>query len=203
MKLYDRFKGLLRSAFSTSTEEKSQPMPENVMMPIAWPNYVSRHVNIKTNETMDTQICAAKWTAVSEIMRSTLDPDNMNREHREFIAHLNALRGRIEISNEDSFPVPTQSLMAVYERRHIFDEISQILSRRVTDLTNVVLLRGADIPTATQDAATVSQFKDKYIEMMEKAMLPYLQPGWTKETSNKAPENKGTAPWGGSGRRPF
>lgn len=172
------------------------------MLPLAWPNYLVRHVEIKTTETMDTQICADKWAAVSGIMLSTLVPSAPNREHRAFIADLGALRASIQLSNSDMVEVRTEHLMKIYDGRHVFDEIGATLNSREADLSNVTMLPGAIIPKRTAEAETVLNFKKKYEEMMETAILPLLIPGWAKE--NTQPEEKrGTAPWGISGRRPF
>lgn len=204
MTFFDKLKGRLQRAFASPAPDDTVTMPEKIMVPLVWPELVSRHIPVNTTETIATQICAARWAAVSENMRSTLNPSAPNySEHRAFIGHINALRANILMSNKDMIHMDTNDLVAVYEQRHLFDEIGGLLSTRETDLSNVILFRNATITSGAAEADAVKKFKEKYTEMMETALLPFLNPGWAKQNAKPAEEAPGTAPWGRSGRRPF
>jgi len=202
MKLLDRLKGKLLSAFASPATDKAPPMPKHVLMRVG---YISSHVVITEDPTTEPHICKRKWRwkIVAETMRSTLDPSAMNREHRAFIGHFNVLHIEMRISDRGMFEVPTESLMELYNRRHVFDEIARILSSRVTDLSNVTRFPGAAIPSDQSDAKMILRFKEKFVSMTEATLRPYLDPADRKEPPQIAQDRQETVQWERPGRRPF
>ena len=188
MSVLSRIKGLLLTRFpAASYEETFQPRPE-ISMPLRWPAYIVDHVGLNvvpfkknampadtedsvaiekfydTKQRDEIQTCANKWSLVIDIMRGTMRTMTKDPEHDDFLANLNTVCAYIFMAHEQPFRVSTKNLIEVYRSRHVFDEVHRKLE------------------SGSEKAAIISGFKDKYIEMMEDSVLPFIAPGWNKGT---------------------
>lgn len=202
MRLFARLKDALSSAFASHAHDEAFIMPEKMTVALAWPNHITSHLQANMAETIDTQTCAAKWAAVTKVMQSTL-VSSSNSEHRQLIAHLNRFCGSMQMSNKTMFDVCTRDVMVPYDNRQMFDEISALLLAREPDLTNVVLLPGMQIRSGAMEAEIIMTFKDKYVEMMERALLPFYIPGWTKQSPPPAQDKWGMIAQSGPDSHPL
>lgn len=201
MKFFDRLRGVLVSAFPSPKPDVAPPIPKYIAVPLG---HISNHVLIKTTQTGATEVCRAKWKVVSDTMYGALNPFVMNMEHRNFIGLLNDLRATMRLTNAGKFVVQTQSLLEVYNNRHIFDEIVNLLPSRDDSFSNVACLPGVAMPSTKINADMIMKFKAKFVQMMEMTMGPYLGQDCAKETAQAPqPQRERAAPWISSGQRPL
>jgi hypothetical protein len=202
--MFSGLKGLLVSAFAFRKPETPPAMPETFPVPRAWPEYLTRHIVLHSNENGENQMTAAKWDMAIDLMVEGMGVPLKDREQELFLKNLRGICAAIMMTPErrfdaetglssgrDYIDLKTEELLDVYRSSYIFDDIARALAARQTDLNNVVSLRGAAIMTGEAKANIVSEFKGKYIEMMEGALLPEMIQGWRKpdlKTPQPSPE---------------
>lgn len=199
MGMFSKLKGALVSAFTFRKPEAATALPETFPVPRVWPEYLTRHIVLHSSENAGNQMTAAKWDMAIDLMVEGMGVPLKNPDQEIFLKNLRGLCATIMMtrghtfdeatglsSGRDYIDLRTQELLGVFRNSHIFDDIGRALAARETDLQNVVSLRGDPILTGEAKAAIVSEFKSKYIEMMEGALLPSIIRGWSKENTTAA-----------------